>query len=86
LAEPIINPAFGLAVTPNGLATEEFNTWMEQITEAVNNIAPLTGTGTPEGSVVASVGRWYVDTNAVAGTGIYFKETGDGDTGWVARS
>jgi hypothetical protein len=86
LVEPILVPTFGFLITPDGRATEEFHTWMDQMTNAVNDIPPLTGTGTPEGSVVASVGRWYVDTSAAAGTGIYFKETGDGDTGWVLRS
>ena len=41
----------------------------------------LTGTGTPEGNTVASEGRFYVDTAAPQ---LYFKETGDGDTGWIA--
>ena len=86
MADPILVPTFGLSVTPDGRATEEFHTWMDQITNAVNEIRPLTGTGSPEGVETASVGRWYVDTGAAVGTGIYFKETGDGDTGWILRS
>lgn len=86
MPDPILAPAFGEVITPNGVANEQFNTWLADITEAVNNLQPLTGTGTPEGNEVASVGRWYVDTAAAVGTGIYFKETGDGDTGWILRS
>lgn len=78
-------PTFGIALTSEGIATQEFHTWLDQITEAVNNTPPLTGSGTPEGSVIASVGRWYVDTNA-SPADIYFKATGDGDTGWVITS
>ena len=85
MAEPILVPTFGFEITPNGVATEEFHIWMEAMTEAVNDIRPLTGSGTPEASIVASVGRWFVDT-AASPADIYFKKTGDGDTGWVLTS
>lgn len=78
----IIVPQWGQQITPNGIATQELLNWMADVTEAVNNIAPLTGTGSPEGVIIASVGRWYVDTGA-SPADIYFKATGDGDTGWV---
>lgn len=86
MAEPILVPQLGDTLTPDGVATLAFQTWMAAITDAVNGIPPLTGTGSPEGAVEASEGRWYVDTSAAAGQGIYYKESGDGDTGWVARS
>jgi len=42
--------------------------------------APITGTGSPEGSVTANPGRLYVeDTNE-----IYLKVTGTGNTGWLS--
>lgn len=63
-----------------------FADWMESITRAVNNLAPLTGSGTPETFISAEPGRWYVDTTAAAGSGVYFKESGTGNTGWVLRS
>lgn len=86
MAEILITPNFGDPLTAEGLANQEFHTWLDQVTEAVNNIRPLTGTGTPEGSVIASVGRWYVDTNA-SPADIYFKATGDDtNTGWVITS
>jgi len=68
----------------NGVSTTAFHTWMAQITDAVS--PPLTGSGSPEGVIIASAGRWYVDTASAAGTGIYFKQSGEGNTGWVARS
>jgi len=76
----------GDVLTPNGQATIAFQTWLDQVTIAANQSAPATGTGTPEGTIVASVGKWYVDTAAAVGAGIYFKETGEADTGWVLRS
>jgi parallel beta-helix repeat protein len=44
----------------------------------------LSGTGTPEGSVTAAVGAIYQRTDGGAGTTLYVKESGAGNTGWVA--
>ena len=82
----ILAPAMGDVIAPNGVASNELFIWMDQITNAVNNIPPVTGTGSPEGVIVADAGRWYVDTSAAVGSGIYFKESGSGDTGWILRS
>lgn len=86
MAEIINSPISIRLVNSDGYATVEFMTWLDQVTMALANLQPLTGTGTPEGNRVASVGRWYVDTSAVSGSGIYFKQIGDGNTGWVMRS
>lgn len=83
MAENIQAPLLSDKITNDGFASIQFYTWMDQITEAVK--PPLVGSGSPEGVVVATIGRWYVDTDSV-GTGIYLKNTGEGDTGWVARS
>jgi hypothetical protein len=42
------------------------------------------GSGTPEGAVAAPVSSIYFRTNGAAGTVLYMKETGVGNTGWVA--
>lgn len=44
-----------------------------------------TGAGTPEGAVTAPVGSLYTRTDGGAGTTLYVKESGAGDTGWVAK-
>lgn len=44
----------------------------------------LRGTGSPEGAVTATVGTIYQRTNGGAGTVLYLKESGSGNTGWVA--
>ena len=44
-----------------------------------------TGSGTPEGSVSAAVGSLYTRSDGGAGTTLYVKESGTGNTGWVAK-
>ena len=43
------------------------------------------GAGTPEGSVTAPVGSLYTRTDGGASTTLYVKESGTGNTGWVAK-
>jgi hypothetical protein len=43
------------------------------------------GSGTPEGAVTAPVGSLYTDTAGGALTTLWVKETGAGNTGWVAK-
>lgn len=40
---------------------------------------------TPEGNVTAGIGSVYLNTNGGAGTTIYIKESGTGNTGWVGK-
>jgi hypothetical protein len=43
------------------------------------------GSGSPEGVVTAVVGSMYTDTSGGAGTTLYVKESGTGNTGWAAK-
>jgi hypothetical protein len=43
------------------------------------------GAGTPQGSVTAPVGSLYTRTDGGASTTLYVKESGTGNTGWVAK-
>lgn len=43
------------------------------------------GSGSPEGVITAVVGSTYSRTDGGAGTSFYVKETGSGNTGWVAK-
>jgi hypothetical protein len=45
----------------------------------------LKGTGTPEGGVTASIGTIFIRTDGGTGTTMYLKESGTGNTGWVAK-
>jgi hypothetical protein len=44
-----------------------------------------TGTGTPEGAVTAPIGSLFSRTDGGAGTSLYVKESGAGNTGWVGK-
>jgi len=43
----------------------------------------LKGTGTPEGSVAATIGKLYTDTTGGADTTLYIKESGASTVGWI---
>ncbi len=45
----------------------------------------ISGSGTPEGAVAAPVGTLFTRTDGGTSTTLYVKETGTGDTGWVAK-
>jgi len=42
------------------------------------------GSGSPESSVTANIGSLYMRTDGSSGTSLYIKESGTGNTGWVA--
>jgi hypothetical protein len=44
-----------------------------------------TGAGSPEAAISAPVGSLYLRTDGGAGTTLYVKESGTGNTGWVAK-
>jgi hypothetical protein len=52
---------------------------------AIEILPVYTGAGTPESSIVAGVGSMYLRTDGGASTTLYIKESGTGDTGWVAK-
>lgn len=43
------------------------------------------GTGTPEGTVTAPPGSLYLNTAGGAGTSLYVKQSGTGNTGWIGK-
>jgi hypothetical protein len=45
----------------------------------------LAGNGSPEGAVTATVGSLYSRLDGGAGTSLYVKESGSGNTGWQAK-
>ena len=45
----------------------------------------LSGSGSPETQITAAVGSLYLRTNGGANTTLYVKESGTGNTGWVAK-
>jgi hypothetical protein len=51
----------------------------------VNGATWYSGTGSPEGAVVAGVGSMFTRTDGGPGTTLYVKESGSGNTGWTAK-
>ncbi len=45
----------------------------------------LTGTGSPEGVITAPIGTLYLRTDGGAGTSLYVKESGVGNSGWAGK-
>lgn len=45
----------------------------------------IVGAGTPESNVTAPIGTLYLRTDGGASTTLYVKESGTGNTGWIAK-
>ena len=54
---------------------------------SVNSTAAIitSGSGTPESVVTAPIGSLFLRTDGGAGTSLYVKESGAGNTGWVGK-
>ena len=52
----------------------------------IKNMYVLRGTGSPEGVVTAPVGALYERSDGTAGTSVYVKQSGAGNTGWASIS
>ena len=61
------------------------NAFAQYIRPGAGTAIWTSGAGTPEGSVTAPVGSLYTRTDGGAATVLYIKETGSGNTGWVAK-
>ena len=78
-------PGGSLRVTNNAYSSINFEI-SDGGTITIRNGPQLrTGTGSPEGVVTAPVSSFYLRTDGGAGTCFYVKETGAGNTGWVAK-
>jgi len=53
--------------------------------EAMDDNDFIFGTGTPEGVYTADIGAMFRRTNGGASTTLYVKESGAGNTGWIAK-
>jgi len=55
------------------------------VIDQATNLLTLYGSGTPESSITASVGSLYLNKSGGASTTLYIKESGTGNTGWIAK-
>lgn len=73
-------------MTPDGIT--KINNILRQLSQNISgdteSVRVYSGVGTPEGSVSAGVGSLYMRTDGGADTAVYRKETGSGNTGWIA--
>jgi len=82
-----INGNFGVGIAP----TEKFQVNGNCVISGTiylntaKTLGIFTGTGSPEGAVTASVGSTFHRTDGGASTTLYVKESGTGNTGWVAK-
>jgi hypothetical protein len=72
----------------------EVDKWRLKVVQFLLNVAAKSvginglvwwGTGSPNGSVTAIVGALYLRLDGGANTTLYVKESGTGNTGWVAK-
>ena len=71
-----------LAISLNGFSNNHFEFRKNSDTTVVGIIK---GTGSPEGVITANQGSIFLRTDGGAGTSFYVKESGTGNTGWVAK-
>jgi len=63
----------------------EAKNWANTGFSSVESLYHRFGSGSPEGVVTAPIGCIYSRTDGGAGTSMYVKESGTGNTGWVAK-
>lgn len=66
-------------------AARAANIYSRQLRPGAGTAIWTSGSGSPEGSITAPVGSLYTRTDGGAGTTLYVKESGAGNTGWVAK-
>lgn len=94
LASPTINGAIAGSASWNDpgsigtgtASTGRFSTLTATTSIVVGTPTLTSGTGTPEGVITSPVGSQYMRTDGSTGTTLYLKESGAGNTGWVALS
>ena len=69
-----------------GLTSTRWNVgYIDTLTTGTGTTKWTSGAGSPEGVLTAAVGSLYTRTDGGAGTTLYVKESGTGNTGWVAK-
>ncbi len=84
-AHAFLNFGFSRVIFRNSTNTAYVPIQAESVYLTGSNITVSAGTGTPESSVTAPVGSLYLRTDGGASSTLYVKESGAGNTGWVAK-
>lgn len=87
----LVNPSYTdftieTLTQPSGI--ERLNSILRQLSNNIagdtENVRIYQGYGTPEAAVAAGIGSLYMRLDGTTDTSVYRKESGSGDTGWVA--
>lgn len=79
-----LRPTVDNAMALGGSASRFSETYTGNVRMGSGATIETSASGTPEGVVTAAVGSRYWRTDGTAGTRLYWKATGAGNTGWVA--
>lgn len=73
--------------SPDGInqLNRMLRTIYDNIAGDTDGVRVFSGYGTPEGVVTAGIGSMYMRLDGGANTSVYIKESGTGNTGWVAN-
>ncbi len=71
--------------TPGAVGGDQGADALNAVRHHVGAVFWSAGAGSPEGAVTAPVGSLYSRTDGGAGTSLYIKESGSGNTGWVGK-
>ena len=69
----------------DAISTDDAVTFDAGINLVSGTLVWQSGAGSPEGAITATVGSLWTRTDGGAGTTLYVKESGTGNTGWVAK-
>lgn len=72
----------GCALTLNADGTTTTSSSKLEFGAVGSNVGIYVGADTPEGAITAAIGSIYLRTNGGAGSTLYVKESGTGNTGW----
>ena len=78
-------PVTDISINHGSAALRFANGYYKSLRPGSGTIIITSGIGSPEGSLSAPVGSQYTREDGVAGTLVYLKQTGTGNTGWVAK-
>jgi len=85
--QQIVNKGTGDSIQVRDASAQKFTVSAVGSITVLNGISVnvIAGTGSPEGVRSAPVGSLYLRSDGGAATSLYVKETGTGNTGWVAK-
>lgn len=74
-----------IEITNSSMTFKLASTFNSTVSVSGTTATISSGTGTPEAAVTAPVGSLFLRTDGGASTTLYVKESGAGNTGWVAK-